>query len=256
MALILNTFAEYSQQALRTKSEGFMRPTSEFYAADEHGVCKPVMEVYASGEKVDWLHGMTGLQTELAGEFCDPLKAHLFYGKPLDEVNLGEELGDCWWYVGITAPLLINAGYLGLNHIEGTIQGAHYENARMQPIQLLDLASATSRYITALNNGAVRLYLDEEAQVIPYDAVGSYLQIINNLICLGLGLGIPHQMIWQANIAKLYKRYPKKFDSVAAQFRSIKEEREILEAGLDTGTEASSTESTESTEAASAPATA
>lgn len=42
-------------------------------------------------------HGM-GLTTE-AGEFMDQLKRHLIYGKPLDETNLLEEVGDMLWYM-------------------------------------------------------------------------------------------------------------------------------------------------------------
>lgn len=50
------------------------------------------------------LHVAMGLVTE-AAEFTDMLKKHIFYGKPLDEVNLVEELGDCTWYerVGCSA---------------------------------------------------------------------------------------------------------------------------------------------------------
>jgi len=46
------------------------------------------------------LHCAMGLCTE-AGEFMDHLKKHIFYGAPLDPVNLIEELGDNQWYVGL-----------------------------------------------------------------------------------------------------------------------------------------------------------
>ena len=44
------------------------------------------------------LHAAFGLSTE-TGEFSDGLKRKLFYGKPLDLVNLEEELGDILWYI-------------------------------------------------------------------------------------------------------------------------------------------------------------
>lgn len=51
------------------------------------------------------LHAGMGMTTE-AGEFIDQLKKHLFYGKTLDEVNLGEEIGDLLWYIAIAADEL------------------------------------------------------------------------------------------------------------------------------------------------------
>jgi NTP pyrophosphatase (non-canonical NTP hydrolase) len=51
------------------------------------------------------LHAAMGLSTE-ANEFLDPLKKHLFYGKPLDLINLKEELGDMLWYMAIAMDAL------------------------------------------------------------------------------------------------------------------------------------------------------
>jgi NTP pyrophosphatase (non-canonical NTP hydrolase) len=51
------------------------------------------------------LHAGMGLSTE-SGEFLDSLKKHIFYGKPLDKINLAEELGDLFWYCAIVADEL------------------------------------------------------------------------------------------------------------------------------------------------------
>jgi NTP pyrophosphatase (non-canonical NTP hydrolase) len=51
------------------------------------------------------LHAALGLQTESA-EFSDQLKKHVFYGKPLDKINLKEELGDLLWYIAIAMDVL------------------------------------------------------------------------------------------------------------------------------------------------------
>lgn len=51
------------------------------------------------------LHAAMGMQTE-AAEFTDMLKKHIFYGKPLDRVNLIEELGDQTWYERIAIDAL------------------------------------------------------------------------------------------------------------------------------------------------------
>ena len=58
------------------------------------------------------LHAAMGLCTE-AGEFIDQLKKHIFYGKPLDTVNLIEELGDSSWYERIALDAL-ETGYLDM----------------------------------------------------------------------------------------------------------------------------------------------
>lgn len=60
---------------------------------------------YPDGSTDRLLHAGLGLCTE-AGEFLDALKKHLFYGKPLDEVNLKEELGDLLWYMAIAMNAL------------------------------------------------------------------------------------------------------------------------------------------------------
>lgn len=51
------------------------------------------------------LHAGIGLSTE-SGEFLDALKKHIFYGKELDKVNLGEEIGDLFWYIAIVCDEL------------------------------------------------------------------------------------------------------------------------------------------------------
>lgn len=51
------------------------------------------------------LHGAMGLCTE-SGEFMDMMKKHIYYGKPLDLANAGEEIGDTQWYCGLIIDVL------------------------------------------------------------------------------------------------------------------------------------------------------
>jgi NTP pyrophosphatase (non-canonical NTP hydrolase) len=51
------------------------------------------------------LHAAMGLASE-SGEFIDMLKKHIFYGKPLDLVNLKEETGDSLWYCALAIDVL------------------------------------------------------------------------------------------------------------------------------------------------------
>lgn len=48
----------------------------------------------------DIIHAALGIATE-AGEFLDPIKKSMFYGKPVDLVNMDEEIGDILWYIAI-----------------------------------------------------------------------------------------------------------------------------------------------------------
>lgn len=48
----------------------------------------------------DILHSCFGVVTE-SGEITDQLKRHMFYGAPLDIINLAEEYGDLLWYIAI-----------------------------------------------------------------------------------------------------------------------------------------------------------
>jgi NTP pyrophosphatase (non-canonical NTP hydrolase) len=44
------------------------------------------------------LHYLTGMVTEV-GEILDPFKKNMAYGKPIDHVNVKEEVGDFMWYL-------------------------------------------------------------------------------------------------------------------------------------------------------------
>lgn len=82
-------------EALRTESNDF----------------SSIKERLSNEQTIRLVHAAMGLCTE-AAEFLDTLKKHIFYGKKLDTVNLGEEIGDLEWY----AALGVNAlGYDSLD---------------------------------------------------------------------------------------------------------------------------------------------
>lgn len=60
---------------------------------------------FGKSENIRLLHAGIGMATE-SGEFLDMLKKHLYYGKPLDKVNLAEELGDLIWYCSLAMDTL------------------------------------------------------------------------------------------------------------------------------------------------------
>ena len=50
-------------------------------------------------ETLNTLHMLMGMQTEI-GELTDPFKKQLAYNKPVDWINVKEEIGDLMWYIG------------------------------------------------------------------------------------------------------------------------------------------------------------
>ena len=80
---------EYVQKALSTESNDFDAIASRL----------------RDNRTVRLLHGALGAVTE-SGELADVLKKHIFYGKPLDTINISEEVGDLFWYCAIIADAL------------------------------------------------------------------------------------------------------------------------------------------------------
>lgn len=83
---------EYIHLSDRTAPTSDMMPAQSQRAADLNSL--------------EILHGAIGLATE-SGEILDVMKKHIYYGKPIDTVNLAEEIGDVLWYVSL---LLRNMG--------------------------------------------------------------------------------------------------------------------------------------------------
>ena len=51
-------------------------------------------------ENFSLLHSCMGICTE-SGELMDAVKKTIVYGKALDVVNVKEEIGDLFWYIGL-----------------------------------------------------------------------------------------------------------------------------------------------------------
>jgi NTP pyrophosphatase (non-canonical NTP hydrolase) len=83
--------------------------TSENYAnlarTTESADMNMIMQRLQNPETVRLLHAAMGLATE-SGEFVDQLKKHIFYGKPIDIINIKEETGDVMWYIAVAINVL------------------------------------------------------------------------------------------------------------------------------------------------------
>lgn len=87
LPMIFPTDPSYTAQALRTESP-----------------ITPALQTRLQ-QQARLVHAVLGLQTE-AGELADPVKKHIYYGRPLDLINLREEIGDCLWYLALAANAL------------------------------------------------------------------------------------------------------------------------------------------------------
>jgi NTP pyrophosphatase (non-canonical NTP hydrolase) len=61
-----------------------------------------IAERISTVDNIRLIHAVFGFASE-TGEFADQLKKHIFYGKPLDKINLSEETGDLLWYLALSA---------------------------------------------------------------------------------------------------------------------------------------------------------
>lgn len=138
-----------------------------------------------------------GILTEI-GELADIFKKNLAYGKPMDYVNLGEELADVCWYV------------VNLNRFNNIF---YLENDKpmyfsMGPLSNDDILSYLLNY-----------------QNDPYNVLNAMFNIAESFS----DYGIEFYKCLENNINKLKIRFPDKFDSEKALNRDLESERKELE---------------------------
>lgn len=61
---------------------------------------KAVAERLAQRDTIRLLHASFGISSE-SGEVADAIKRFVFYGRPIDRINLIEEAGDLLWYINV-----------------------------------------------------------------------------------------------------------------------------------------------------------
>jgi NTP pyrophosphatase (non-canonical NTP hydrolase) len=82
-------------------SEEYVKSATVTESRDHRGISNRL----GAPETQRLLHGSIGLATE-AGEMLDAVKKHVFYGAPLDKVNMAEEVGDLFWYCAVICDAL------------------------------------------------------------------------------------------------------------------------------------------------------
>lgn len=168
-----------------------------------------------AGRRLDLCHMALGLATEIA-ELTKCVGTELRL-KGVDKTNLGEEIGDIYWYL------------------------ANYAN--MRDLDLPEDVSTEIENYECLDFLIERIgaLVDIVKRQIAYDKAIEKVKEMEAVYDILAGLFLLEQLydlngnqIRATNIAKLRKRFPKKFEAQLAIDRDVAAERNTLEQGLNT----------------------
>lgn len=160
-------------------------------------------------------HALMLLITE-TGEIATAIKDHFIYGKPLDLLNVKEEMGDTLWGLNL---LLVSSG-------------GKFESLKAMPSgfdrppvrQIFDLAQMTSDLIDAYYS-----HFKHAPSYFPISVQERSERLFRTLHGLAMFLKIDLQDILESNIRKLQARYGDKYSDVAALNRDLDKEAKALE---------------------------
>jgi hypothetical protein len=168
--------------------------------------------------KHDVLHAAMGLVTESA-ELIDALKKHHAYGRPIDWVNLREEIGDVLWYL----PLLCRGLVIDPVAIRSNPAGPVLRCAPPTFDDVLKVASGLMAHASMILTSATGI----TSMPLERTTVERTLSVLDTLAAGYLGTTLDE--VGEINIAKLRARYRDKFTTEAALNRNLDAERAILE---------------------------
>lgn len=181
------------------------------------------------GQPEDDFHMVMGLLTEM-GEMVDCLKKNLAYNKPVDWVNVEEEMGDFLWYA---------SNYCEFNNITIDFPNWFYEKKK-PPYEskwesdILELNWLLGELSRNIKNKYYDPSYDEE-YIIPSEIMEIMLDVLAalafnlNKIAVLSDANIDIERGMRNNIAKLQVRYPEKFTEENAINRNLEAERKELE---------------------------
>lgn len=177
--------------------------------------------------EINCFHMNSGINTEI-GEYIDAVKRHIAYGKAIDIVNLGEELGDIMWYVANRANLFAISQLFWKQDIDTMEEDFLNFKKDYQSSKNLPKASSENVYIKTCNLITPLLIVENYLEKAhPKYCIGNLEVFV--IMCICKELGLDFWEILTKNIEKLKVRYPEKFTEEKAIIRNLKKEREILE---------------------------
>jgi NTP pyrophosphatase (non-canonical NTP hydrolase) len=169
------------------------------------------------GEHENERHMNLGVITEI-GEVLDIFKKNLAYNKPLDVVNLGEELADIAWYIVNKCKF----HEIPLDDPFDTVKAEVKELLATQMFTESDLP--VNLKAEALMHPILQAYCGPTNSIFSAPIV--QLAILANI---AEWYELDFFQILTNNIDKLKVRYPEKFTEEAAQNRDLEAERAELE---------------------------
>lgn len=160
-------------------------------------------------------HALMLLVSE-TGEIATAIKDHFIYGKPLDLLNVKEEMGDVLW---------------GLNLLVVTA-GGKFETLKTMPKGFDRPAVRQVLSINVMVGELIDVYFAHYKHAPTYfplsiqERAESLFRMIHGL---AMTLGIELTDILESNIRKLQARYGDKYSDVAALNRDLDKESKALE---------------------------
>ena len=164
-------------------------------------------------EESNSIHMKMGLETE-KGEFLDVFKKFHAYKKPIDWVNVGEELADYLWYSAglITFILKYQKSENSLDDLEKQLK-KRFQNLR-EAFNEETIGKREEPVVVALNF---------------YNDLGSSVKDVEKIYYYCLYADLDFWQILTNNIEKLKVRFPEKFTEDKALNRDLDSERKQLE---------------------------
>jgi NTP pyrophosphatase (non-canonical NTP hydrolase) len=159
------------------------------------------------------LHAALGVGSEV-GELLDQYKRHIFYGAPLDRVNVIEECGDLLWFSGLGCDAR-GKTLARLLEVWGDFDFSHLPT----PLEIIHAMQSPADDILGI------VLEDSDAQ----STLGAFGEIVCLVRELLATVGATLEDAMRANIAKLAKRYPDRFTAERALNRDLEAERAALE---------------------------
>lgn len=163
-------------------------------------------------------HAFLGL-TDESGEIAKAYKRNLAYGTELDKTNVAEEIGDLMYFTARVLDELqfkdSDKLYLEFNR---TIKTPLKETPKASEIDVvLAIASRASNIFVAVSTS--------DGSII----VRALTDLLLAIKTLSVLIDIKLDSIMEANIEKLKKRYPEKFENEKALNRDIEAETKTVE---------------------------